>query len=75
MEKEFYMPEAVDRKDVMWYWVDDKAKLDGKVLVTSRSKENLALCSQNANFFRLFQSLLFYQSIWTKHSLALLDGG
>ena len=58
MEKEFYMPEAVDRKDVMWYWVDDKAKLDGKVLVTSRSKENLALCSQNANFFRLFQSLL-----------------
>lgn len=30
MEKEFYMPEAVDRKDVMWYWVDDKAKLDGK---------------------------------------------
>jgi hypothetical protein len=30
MEKEFYMPGAVDREDVTWYWVDDKAKLDGK---------------------------------------------
>lgn len=30
MEKEFHMPEAVNREDVKWYWVDDKAKLDGK---------------------------------------------
>lgn len=30
MEKEFYMPGAVDRKDITWHWVDDKAKLDGK---------------------------------------------
>jgi hypothetical protein len=30
LESKFYVPEAVDRDDVMWYWVDDKAKLDGK---------------------------------------------
>ncbi|RDW62454.1 hypothetical protein BP6252_11887 [Coleophoma cylindrospora] len=30
MEIEFHMLEAVDRDDVMWYWVDDKTKLDGK---------------------------------------------
>ena len=34
-----------------------RPNLTGNVLVTSRSKVNLALCSPNANFFRLFQSL------------------
>jgi hypothetical protein len=30
METQFYIPKSVDRENVTWYWVDDKAKLDGK---------------------------------------------
>ena len=51
------MSKAVDRNDITWFWVDDKAKLDGKGLVKSESIENLSLCSQNTNIYRLFQSL------------------
>ncbi|KAK9771993.1 hypothetical protein SCAR479_11312 [Seiridium cardinale] len=30
LDRELYVPEALDQDDVTWYWVDDKAKLDGK---------------------------------------------
>ncbi|CAM1500374.1 Fc.00g095360.m01.CDS01 [Cosmosporella sp. VM-42] len=30
LEKQFYRPEAVDREDITWYWVEDRLRLDGK---------------------------------------------
>lgn len=30
MEQTFYMPKSVDREKILWYWVDDKTKLEGK---------------------------------------------
>ncbi|KAL4875483.1 hypothetical protein BJY04DRAFT_202103 [Aspergillus karnatakaensis] len=30
METQFYNRGLVNKEDVMWYWVDDKAELDGK---------------------------------------------
>ncbi|KAF7521070.1 hypothetical protein G7054_g12565 [Neopestalotiopsis clavispora] len=30
LNERFYVPEAVDPDDITWYWVDDKARLDGK---------------------------------------------
>ncbi|KAK7431840.1 hypothetical protein QQZ08_001458 [Neonectria magnoliae] len=30
LEKEFIRPEAIDREDIKWYWVEDRLRLDGK---------------------------------------------
>jgi hypothetical protein len=40
---QFYTPKYVDRENVTWRWVDDKAKLEEKGPRGSGSEENLAL--------------------------------
>ncbi|KAK9786029.1 putative Endoplasmic reticulum chaperone BiP [Seiridium cardinale] len=44
LDRELYVPEALDQDDVTWYWVDDKAKLDGKGPREIRNDPSNTIC-------------------------------
>ncbi len=64
MEEKYYMLEAVDRDEITWSWVDDKAVLDGKGPREVRKYGLIRLHSQGANFvtdfFRDFVIILLF---------------